>query len=150
MAPLITLPIPHDWFQSEMYQLHGGAPFRRDHTGAVYDKAGERLRLLHDTLAIFSQLVTDPAFAESEIAYVSRTEYPEWAIPALKEFHIPIPEDGGPTNYEALRVRGRPLTLHDVGKHMEIYPGSKTTHFKRIIKAAGIEPRDCLFFDNEK
>lgn len=35
--------------------------------------AGERLRLLHDTLAIFTEVVTHPAFAETEIAYVSRT-----------------------------------------------------------------------------
>lgn len=129
----------------EMYQLYGGAPFRRDHTGAVYDSSGERLRLLHDTLEIFTRLATDPAFAETEIAYVSRTEYPEWAVPALKEFHIPVPE-GAPSNYERL---GRPLTLNDVGAHQEIYPGSKKTHFARVIKAAGVEYSDCLFFDNE-
>jgi hypothetical protein len=27
---------------------------------------------------------------------------------------------------------------------------SKTTHFKRIAKASGIELEDMLFFDNEK
>jgi hypothetical protein len=34
---------------------------------------GERMRLLHDTLEIFTTLVTDPLFADTEIAYVSRT-----------------------------------------------------------------------------
>ncbi|KAI8476634.1 MAG: acid phosphatase-domain-containing protein [Monoraphidium minutum] len=138
------------WFP-EMYMLNGGAPFKRDHTGAVYDRSGERLGLLHDTLAIFSQLAADPLFADTEIAYVSRTEYPEWAIPALKEFHIPIPEGAEATNYDHIvgGGRGRPLTLLDVGRHKEIYPGSKTTHFKRIAKDSGVDYSDMLFFDNE-
>jgi len=29
-------------------------------------------------MAIIQQLVTDPTFRQTEIAYVSRTEYPEW------------------------------------------------------------------------
>lgn len=73
------------WFP-EMYMLSGGAPFRRDAaTGAVFDAAGERLRLLHQTLDVFTELATDERFADTEVAYVSRTEYPEWALPALKE-----------------------------------------------------------------
>jgi hypothetical protein len=64
------------------------------------------------------------------------------------QFHIPIPEDGGPTNYEALRVRGRPLTLHDVGKHMEIYPGrwaDITSHNITLFQQRGWQsyPRRC-------
>lgn len=68
--------------------LSGGAPFRRDPSGAVHDSAGERLRLLHQTLDIFSEIATDPRFADTEVAYVSRTEYPEWALPALKEVRV--------------------------------------------------------------
>lgn len=39
---------------------------------------GPQVKLLRDTAAIFQQLVTDPVFRDTEIAYVSRTEYPEW------------------------------------------------------------------------
>lgn len=56
-----------------MYMLSGGAPFRRDSTGAVYDSAGERVKLLGDTMRIFSRITTDPEWADTEIAYVSRT-----------------------------------------------------------------------------
>jgi hypothetical protein len=35
-----------------MYMLDGGAPFRRDASGAVFDAAGERIKLLGDTLKV--------------------------------------------------------------------------------------------------
>lgn len=53
--------------------LDGGAPFRRDSSGAVYDAAGERIKLLGDTMKIFTEIVTDPAWADTQVAYVSRT-----------------------------------------------------------------------------
>lgn len=37
-----------------MYMLDGGAPFRRDASGAVFDAAGERIKLLGDTLKVRS------------------------------------------------------------------------------------------------
>jgi magnesium-dependent phosphatase 1 len=52
-----------------------------------------------------------------------RTEYPEWAIPCLQQFHIPGHPQG--------------LTLHDVGMYQEIYPGSKLKHFKVIHQVGG-------------
>lgn len=95
----------------EMYMLNGGAPFRRDRrTGAVHDSSGTRIKLLGSTLDIFTQIATDPVWANTEVAYVSRTEYPEWAIPCLQQFEIPG-TDG--------------LTLLDIAAYKEIYPGSK-------------------------
>jgi magnesium-dependent phosphatase 1 len=112
-----------------MYMLDGGAPFRRDAaSGAVYDAAGQQVKLLGDTMKIIAQIATDPEWADCQIAYVSRTEYPEWAIPCLQQFPIP----GHP----------RGLTLFDVSMHNEIYPGSKLTHFKQIHKRSGLAYED--------
>ncbi|GBF91945.1 hypothetical protein Rsub_04669 [Raphidocelis subcapitata] len=146
---IIAFDLDGTMWWPEMYMLTGGAPFRRDAQGAVYDSRGERVRLLHDTLEIFQQLAADPAFEDTEIAYVSRTEYPEWAVPCLKLFHVPVP-DGGRSHYAHIADGARrPLTLHDMGRHSEIYPGSKLTHFRRIAKDSGVDFSDMLFFDNE-
>jgi magnesium-dependent phosphatase 1 len=37
----------------------------------------------------------------------------------------------------------------DFFDEMEIYPGSKTTHFQSLQKKTGIDYRDMLFFDDE-
>ncbi len=120
--------------------LNGGAPFKKDKSGHVYDRSGERVRLIGDSLKILQQLASDPMFENTQVvsarprrqhahdtarrthdsrrparpapggardsgcpakgahsrtllpgllqAYVSRTEYPEWAIPCLKMFDV--------------------------------------------------------------
>lgn len=133
---IVALDLDGTIWVPEMYQLSGGAPFRRDSSGAVYDSAGERIRLLGDTMKIIQTITLDPEWADTQIAYVSRTEYPEWAIPCLQQFPIP----GHP----------RGLTLYDVGMYQEIYPGSKLKHFKVIHQASGVDYEDMLFFDNER
>lgn len=64
-----------------MYQLSGGAPFRRDSSGAVYDSAGERIRLLGDTMKVVQTITMDPEWADTQIAYVSRSEDRGGALP---------------------------------------------------------------------
>ncbi|KAG5175619.1 acid phosphatase-domain-containing protein [Tribonema minus] len=45
---------------------------------------------------------------------------------------------------------GSVMTLHALAAYREIYPGGKTTHFRRIQAAAGGVPfGDMLFFDDE-
>ena len=117
-----------------MYMLRGGAPFRRDKSGAVYDSAGERIKLLGSTSNIFADIASNPVWSGTLVAYVSRTEYPEWALPCLQQFTIP----------------GTQQSLLDVAAHREIYPGSKITHFKAIHKSSGIPYEEMLFFDNER
>lgn len=134
----------------EMYELPGGAPFRRDDKGRVFDSVGTPIKLLGATAEILHELATDPAwsdtkvgaadslqpasrlqgvllhsrtssFADLQVAYVSRTEYPEYAIPCLQLIQV---ADG--------------ISMYDLAQHHEIYPGSKRTHFQRIHKASGI------------
>lgn len=56
-----------------MYMLSGGPPFSRDSTGALNDLAGEWVKLLGGPIRIFSQTITDPEWADTQIVYVSRT-----------------------------------------------------------------------------
>jgi magnesium-dependent phosphatase 1 len=37
----------------------------------------------------------------------------------------------------------------DYFDYLQIYPGSKTTHFERLYRESGIEYEDMLFFDDE-
>ncbi len=40
--------------------------------------------------------------------------------------------------------------LKAIAHHFQIYPGTKTTHFRAIAKASGIAYHDMVFFDNER
>lgn len=75
---------------------------------------------------------TDEKWRETSVAYVSRTEHPKWAASCLNLFTI---------------TEG--ISMHDIGQEQEIYPGSKTRHFRRIQERTGIEYSEMLFFDNE-
>jgi len=130
---LIAFDLDGTLWHPEMYQLDGGAPFRVDAKGNVFDSANERIDLIGASRAILTQLATDPQWKGTHVAYVSRTEYPEWAIPCLQAFKL------APN-----------VTMFSMSEYREIYPGSKTTHFKQIHRASGVAYEDMLFFDNER
>jgi magnesium-dependent phosphatase 1 len=88
-----------------------------------------------DAAALLLEASTSPQWAGVQIAYVSRTEYPEWAFPALRTWKLPGHPEGA--------------SLADIADHFEIYPGSKITHFKKIRADSGLDYSDMLFFDNE-
>lgn len=52
--------------------------------------------------------------------------------------HLHVEEESGKTK--------KAIEMFD---HMEIYPGSKTTHFARLHKSTGIPYEQMLFFDDE-
>lgn len=132
LPKLIAFDLDATLWVPEMYELHGGAPFRRDDNGRVWDSAKTEIKLMGASRSILKRLVTLPEFASVKIAYVSRTEYPEWAIPCLEAFLI----DGT-------------RSMFDVSTYQEIYPGCKRRHFKQIQEKSGLPFSDMLFFDNE-
>jgi magnesium-dependent phosphatase 1 len=117
-----------------MYELTGGAPFRRDANGRVWDAAGTEIKLMGASRSILTTLSTESKFAGVQVAYVSRTEYPEWAVPCLKTFMIDETSE---------------RSMFDVSSYHEIYPGCKRRHFKQIKEKSGISFAEMLFFDNE-
>ncbi|CAK4034046.1 magnesium-dependent phosphatase-1 [Lecanosticta acicola] len=68
------------------------------------------------------------------LSAASRTSAPELARSMLSLLRIPSPEN--PTA----------ISLFD---HLEIYPGSKTTHFKKLHEKSGVAYEEMLFFDDE-
>lgn len=74
------------------------------------------------------------------IAAASRTYAPELAreMLSLLKFDTSSLTDG------KANVRGI-----DFFDEMEIYPGSKTTHFLSLQKKTGVDYKDMLFFDDE-
>ncbi len=49
-----------------MYMLDG-APFKKDATGKVHDRSGQRVRLIGESLKILQQLATDPKFENTQV-----------------------------------------------------------------------------------
>jgi magnesium-dependent phosphatase 1 len=70
------------------------------------------------------------------IGAASRTHAPDLGREMLKL--LKIPASSGPSS--------RAIDFFD---HLQIYPGSKTTHFEKIHRDSGIEYEDMLFFDDE-
>ncbi|KFM25945.1 hypothetical protein F751_4197 [Auxenochlorella protothecoides] len=68
-----------------MYML-SGPPFRvdPDDPQCVLDRGGEQVELMGSSREILAELATQPQWQDTEVAYVSRTEYPQWANACLK------------------------------------------------------------------
>ena len=49
-------------------------------------------------------------------------------------------------NQEATSSSATALSMFD---YLEMYPGSKTNHFKKIQKSSGVPYEEMLFFDDE-
>ncbi|KDD76075.1 acid phosphatase [Helicosporidium sp. ATCC 50920] len=138
LPKLVAFDLDATLWIPEMYEL-AGPPFRpapgKSRQGKcveVVDRSGEHICLMGDSFEILKELAQSAQWQDTEIAYVSRTEYPAWADACLKSFAI----ECGPR-------------MHDIAAHHEIYPGSKLTHFRRLHERTGINYKDMLFFDNE-
>ena len=74
-----------------------------------------------------------------KLGVASRTCTPDLARQMLTYLRIP-PTSSDSTNSPTA------LSMFD---YLEMYPGSKTTHFKKIHKQSGVAYKDMLFFDDE-
>lgn len=83
---------------------------------------GSSRRILHE-------LATDTKWKNTQVAYVSRTTEPEWANECLELFAITDK-----------------VSMGQLAAHHEIYPGTKTTHFKRIQNESKIPYSEMVVF----
>ncbi|KAK9468310.1 HAD-like domain-containing protein [Lipomyces arxii] len=96
-------------------------------TSTVVDRRGQKMAFYDDVPEIIAELKARGV----KIAAASRTSAPDLAKSMLKLIHI---------NGQ------RAIDYFDV---LEIYPGTKITHFTFIKNATGIDYKDMLFFDDE-
>ncbi|KAG9193903.1 magnesium-dependent phosphatase-1 [Alternaria panax] len=112
---------------------HVTAPLKPVEGGLkVKDRYGEGFGFYNDVGGILAALKDKNIL----IGAASRTCAPDLGREMLKLLKIP----------GANRSSSRAIDYFD---HMQIYPGSKTTHFERIHRDSGIEYEDMLFFDDE-
>ncbi|KIY70048.1 magnesium-dependent phosphatase-1 [Cylindrobasidium torrendii FP15055 ss-10] len=97
----------------------------------------------HDTPVAFyrdvPQILHRLRKAEITVAAASRTSAPNLARQALNL--LLVPNEPGQDDQATKAI--------DFFDELEIYPGSKITHFKRIHQKTGIPYEEMLFFDDE-
>lgn len=106
--------------------------------GELVDKAGRKLSFFDDVPCILTTLQSTGV----KIAACSRTHRPDIARQALSD--MKIPRNPNETSDEQDLIRS--IELFD---NLQIYPGSKLSHFRTIQKELKIEFEDILFFDDE-
>lgn len=109
-----------------------GPPFTVSE-GVVSDGSYQEVELMGASRKILNMLATDPQWQDTAVAYVSRTDCTDWAEICLKLIQV---ADG--------------ISMYDLAKYQEIYPGNKKGHFKKIHQQSGIDYSDMVFFDNER
>ncbi|KAJ9630961.1 hypothetical protein H2203_001489 [Taxawa tesnikishii (nom. ined.)] len=115
---------------------HVTAPLKATKEGLVVkDRYGEGYGFYRDVAGLLGHLRNKGIL----IGAASRTHAPELAREMLSYLLIP---SSSPTE------SGKPQAIK-MFDYMEIYPGSKTTHFSRIHKRSDIPYNEMLFFDDE-
>ncbi|KAJ4403692.1 hypothetical protein N0V91_006392 [Didymella pomorum] len=98
----------------------------------VKDRYGEAYGFYNDIGGILVALKAKNIL----VGAASRTHAPELGREMLKLLKIPTSS-------------GSSTRAIDYFDHLQIYPGSKTTHFERIHRDSGIDYEEMLFFDDE-
>ncbi|KAL2070511.1 hypothetical protein VTL71DRAFT_13537 [Oculimacula yallundae] len=99
---------------------------------SVKDRFGESFSFYNEVPSILSMLQASGI----KVGAASRTSAPDLGREMLRLLHIS----------DADGKKKKSIEFFD---HMEIYPGSKITHFNKLQKATGLRFEDMLFFDDE-
>ncbi|PWN34054.1 magnesium-dependent phosphatase-1, partial [Meira miltonrushii] len=110
---------------------------RGEDINKVYDRSGSPLSLYPHVPAILFFLQSK----QITVAAASRTCAPTIARQALN--NLLIVDDG------VRRLTFTPIPTMKLFDQLEIYPGSKITHFRKINEKTGIPFEDMIFFDDE-
>ncbi|EMC97770.1 hypothetical protein BAUCODRAFT_403449 [Baudoinia panamericana UAMH 10762] len=117
---------------------HVSGPIKgsKDNGRTVYDAYGGSYGFYSDVAGILATLKQ----RNIVIGAASRTSATEVARSMLTHLRVPF------TAEDSKETSAKAIGMFD---YMEIYPGSKTTHFQRLHKKSGIKYEEMLFFDDE-
>ncbi|KAH7411188.1 putative magnesium-dependent phosphatase P8B7.31 [Cadophora sp. MPI-SDFR-AT-0126] len=99
---------------------------------SVKDRFGESFSFYNEVPSILSSLQESGI----KVGAASRTSAPDLGREMLRLLHVADAE-------------GKKRKAIEFFDHLEIYPGSKITHFNKLQKATGLRYEDMLFFDDE-
>jgi magnesium-dependent phosphatase 1 len=99
---------------------------------SVKDRIGEHFAFYNEVPSILYSLRERGI----QVGAASRTSAPDLGREMLKLLHVPDPE-------------GKKKKAIEFFDYMEIYPGSKITHFNKLQKSTGLKFEEMLFFDDE-
>ncbi|WFD05865.1 protein-tyrosine-phosphatase [Malassezia vespertilionis] len=130
---------------------HIDPPLKRKHDqlNQVVDRSGQKLSFFQHVPSILFELKARNVC----IAAASRTSAPTVARQALRELALDRAQS---SSSRGPRQSAPPIISRDIVKaihlfdQLEIYPGSKITHFNKIAQTTGVAFKDMLFFDDER
>ncbi|GAA5869673.1 hypothetical protein JCM16303_000544 [Sporobolomyces ruberrimus] len=128
---------------------HVSPPLKRrgkDDVNQIYDKHGQKMAFYPQVPGILMDLHK----SKVHIAAASRTHAPKAARQALTELLIPGSIDSDDV-LKSRKAKGDEGLVSSINlfDSMEIYPGSKITHFQELHKKTGIPYSEMVFFDDE-
>ncbi|KAI9741341.1 MAG: hypothetical protein M1834_003058 [Cirrosporium novae-zelandiae] len=113
----------------------------RDNGTKCVDKWGEIFSFYTDVPQILSSLRQK----NIQVAAASRTHAPDLARDMLKLLHVPTT----PTTSNSSSSKSSTKRALDFFDHLQIFPGSKISHFRKLQKQTGVGYEEMLFFDDE-
>mmetsp|Transcript_30072 Transcript_30072/g.39585 ORF Transcript_30072/g.39585 Transcript_30072/m.39585 type:complete len:250 (-) Transcript_30072:285-1034(-) len=126
---LIVLDLDKTLWTPDLISFCGG--FTRTKDRRIVDRLSNEISMYPDVPEILHTILDSPAFLNSKLAIASRTTKTAWARDVLDLMELPC---------------GR--KLGDVFPYKRIYPGSKTSHFKKLRKESKVDYSEMLFFDD--
>lgn len=155
LPPLIVFDLDYTlwpfWVDTHVSSPVKPASPAGQHNSRMLDRWGESFAFYNDVPSILA------AAKERDIAMslASRTHAPDLANDMLRGLHVPTAtEKDVASQQQQQQTPAKHRRAVDFFVHAQIYPGTKTTHFRRIHAAAQKAGRpvpfeDMLFFDDE-
>eukprot|EP00607_Mallomonas_marina_P000595 CAMPEP_0182428684 /NCGR_PEP_ID=MMETSP1167-20130531/23208_1 /TAXON_ID=2988 /ORGANISM="Mallomonas Sp, Strain CCMP3275" /LENGTH=175 /DNA_ID=CAMNT_0024611713 /DNA_START=62 /DNA_END=589 /DNA_ORIENTATION=+ len=124
---LVVFDLDYTLWRPELYMM-SGSPYRKDAQGRILDRRGTEISLFPGVEDILREVKSWGS--STQLGVASRTDEVKWAAEVL----------------DLMTLDGVPLS--NLFDYKEIYPTSKTRHFRKLQKDSGIPYSEMIFFDD--